>query len=495
MATSILTDTIRDPGGNVVATSSGTTVNFRLMAGGSQVAGFRISDGVNVASQIVTSASTTGAISQALENNTNITPTGTYYIAEILNPSSQGGTQEWALLSSSSASPQSFRSALLSAIPSYSPPTTIPPTVLTGNNTFTGTNQFNGDVFFKDGRPWCDVMAFGAVGDGVTDDTAAFQAAINQAQTMKGSLVYLPTPPVRYLNNSGLTVDVTKSNLWMMGAGQYVSNVRYTGSGTWLSPTGSSSSNSAVQLEKFRVQLTGSTGAIGVDMRQFITSCLRDMTFSWVAAGNGGTGVQAIPQSTNQTSYFNQYDNCIFEALATGVLMDSTVAQQPNRSQWISPKFLSVVNGMTIGNVKGASIFGPYFDQQSGTGITLTSNADRISIYGAEQETAAGGTMFSINAAANQTKIFGVINHAGTIGLPDDNFGTRTMVFQDSGVVNYTNSAGVDIGLQFPTDAAGAFPTEGAEQDGHIVIEASTLGRIAFYAAGYRFRVTAGSTF
>ncbi len=194
MGTSTLTDTIKDPGGNVVATSPGTQVNFRLMANGSPTPGFRISDGVNVASLIVTSATTTGSISQALENNKNITPAGTYYVSEILCPSSQGGTQEWALLSSSSASPQTFLQAAAAAIPSFTPITTVPPSILGGNNVFTGINQYNGNVYFGSGSPWVDVRAKGATGDGTTDDYAAFLAALN-ALPATGGIILVPIAP------------------------------------------------------------------------------------------------------------------------------------------------------------------------------------------------------------------------------------------------------------------------------------------------------------
>lgn len=46
--------------------------------------------------------------------------------------------------------------------------------------TITGTATFNADAFFKSGAPWYDVQAFGAVCDGVTDDTAAITSAYTQ---------------------------------------------------------------------------------------------------------------------------------------------------------------------------------------------------------------------------------------------------------------------------------------------------------------------------
>jgi hypothetical protein len=42
---------------------------------------------------------------------------------------------------------------------------------------------------------WFDVTAYGAVGNGSTDDTAAFQSAINAALARPGSTLYIPAPP------------------------------------------------------------------------------------------------------------------------------------------------------------------------------------------------------------------------------------------------------------------------------------------------------------
>lgn len=56
------------------------------------------------------------------------------------------------------------------------------------NNIFTGTNQFNGVTTFKSASPWYDVKAFGAVGDGVTDDTSAITGAIAAWKTTGGVL-------------------------------------------------------------------------------------------------------------------------------------------------------------------------------------------------------------------------------------------------------------------------------------------------------------------
>lgn len=60
-----------------------------------------------------------------------------------------------------------------------------------------------------------DVTEFGAIGDGSTDDTAAFEAAISRAKADGGGLIYLPAG--HYRITSLLTVDF--DNLGILGAG------------------------------------------------------------------------------------------------------------------------------------------------------------------------------------------------------------------------------------------------------------------------------------
>lgn len=61
-----------------------------------------------------------------------------------------------------------------------------------------------GQVAFA-GKPWFDVTAFGAAGDGVTDDTAAIQAAINAAAAAGGGTVFVPAGT--YLVSAGLSFE------------------------------------------------------------------------------------------------------------------------------------------------------------------------------------------------------------------------------------------------------------------------------------------------
>jgi len=69
-------------------------------------------------------------------------------------------------------------------------------------------NIWGGDQYFKSGRPWCDVRANGAVGDGSTDDTTAVQGCINIVQALGGGagIVYFPQSSAAYCLKGGVTV-------------------------------------------------------------------------------------------------------------------------------------------------------------------------------------------------------------------------------------------------------------------------------------------------
>lgn len=71
---------------------------------------------------------------------------------------------------------------------------------LDGNNTWSGDNYFHG-------RPWADVRAFGAVGNGSTDDSASIQAACDWvANHYGGGIVFIP--PGNYHLRTGVVLNL-----------------------------------------------------------------------------------------------------------------------------------------------------------------------------------------------------------------------------------------------------------------------------------------------
>lgn len=81
--------------------------------------------------------------------------------------------------------------------------------LLASNNIWTGNN------FFKSGMPWADVRAYGALGDGSTDDTAAFASA--QSALPTGGIIYVPAGV--YCVKTGSGVNITTAAVRLVGVG------------------------------------------------------------------------------------------------------------------------------------------------------------------------------------------------------------------------------------------------------------------------------------
>lgn len=80
---------------------------------------------------------------------------------------------------------------------------------------------------------WYSVKAYGAVGDGVTDDLGAIQAAVSAAEAAGGGMVFLPSGS--YYVSAFFTMD--SPNVTLYGAGASSRIIAATGSGAFVCKT------------------------------------------------------------------------------------------------------------------------------------------------------------------------------------------------------------------------------------------------------------------
>lgn len=84
-----------------------------------------------------------------------------------------------------------------------------------------GANTWTANQYFKSGDPWFDVKAFGAVGDGSTDDSSAINNAITTANAAGGGVVYFP--PGTYVVASRV---ILKSGASLLGSGRSSTTIK-----------------------------------------------------------------------------------------------------------------------------------------------------------------------------------------------------------------------------------------------------------------------------
>ncbi len=128
-------------------------------------------------------------------NTSTLTPFGVVYGSGTSTVGiTAAGTTGWPLVGNGTAAAAAFQQLNL------------------GSTTFTGilpaaklTTTLN-NTFFHSGSPWYDVRAYGAAGDGSTDDTAAIQAAIDAA--VSGGIIYFPLGSYAIKTAGGFTGSV-----------------------------------------------------------------------------------------------------------------------------------------------------------------------------------------------------------------------------------------------------------------------------------------------
>jgi hypothetical protein len=148
--------------------------------------------------------------------------------------------------------------------------------------TFTGAHTFDAGAFLDKGNEVYNVKAagFGAVGDGVADDTAAIKLAVIAAGSAGGGTVYLPAGTYRIATNSAIAVQYT--NVCIQGAGRGVT--------TMLSDYDGTAVGGNIGLFTFALTTSGAIDNCRVSDMSFNLNNKKSAAVFFGSPSNGNTG-------------------------------------------------------------------------------------------------------------------------------------------------------------------------------------------------------------
>lgn len=179
-------------------------------------------------------------------------------------------------------------------------------------------------------REFVSVADFGAVGDGVTDDTVAIQAALDV-----GKRVYIPTGT--YLVSSRLQIGPTVMNfVYGDGIGTVIKSI-CTGDTFHVGATPGSTNAGIISgggIEDLFIQLYG-TAAVGIRMLQTSMTSIRNVqVYSYASRPNTQIGI--LIDAGGGSSYFNQFTNCNCQGVDVGYKFVASGAGQGTSSTFVN---------------------------------------------------------------------------------------------------------------------------------------------------------------
>jgi len=241
----------------------------------------------------------------------------------------------------------------------------------------------------KTKSPWVDVRAYGAVGDGTTDDTTTIQAAIDAAGA--GGVVLFPDGT--YLITSALSITSTQGGITLQGTGKWNGSIIQKGGNCDMLVIGSLANEVTIRsltLKGVKGTYTGDGITIDDAYRWHLEDVLVDscegdgleVTASWQGliencqfANNGSAGVRLQWDDPDASNSVNMYGCWINDNTSWGVITSHATCFN--------------MNGCTIEDNAGggiqvymgyeATIHSCYFEGNTGEAIEVYA-ADRVGI-------------------------------------------------------------------------------------------------------------------
>lgn len=157
---------------------------------------------------------------------------------------------------------------------------------LASDQTITGVKTFNAGSFMDKGSLYFDVKAYGAIGNGTTDDTAAIQAAVDAAQAVGGGTVWFGSNTYKLMTNPIKLYSGTSPTL------ASYKNIKLAGNGAVLA-------QSTTGIDVILAVNDGASAAQGM------RNCLEGLRITFTGtATNSGNGIYLKQQATGSPAFY-----------------------------------------------------------------------------------------------------------------------------------------------------------------------------------------------
>lgn len=246
------------------------------------------------------------------------------------------------------------------------------------------TNSWTGNQYFASGRPWADIRAapFGAVGNGLTDDTGAVQNAINFLVTnFGGGTLYIPPSNAPYCLKGGVTVP-TGASIRIIGASTL--NPELSACGVDVTPVTMQGQYSSIEFVTIAGKGTNDTGTFGATQSALIfgTTCVNCRFLHSFAVG----GLHAIELRTDDIFLEDSFATQAYgSSMIYGVAGDWFRRVKADQSWPVSiPVTGSTITAWaaTTTYAVGAVVSTQGYHLQASTGGTSGSSAPTLKNYG-----------------------------------------------------------------------------------------------------------------
>jgi hypothetical protein len=329
-----------------------------------------------------------------------------------------------------------------------------------------GITKFDWDDILPGDNTSYDVTGFGAVGNGVADDTIAIQAALDATEALGGGNVYFPEGT--YL--ASVIKIPTKVTVRGDGIGATILKQKDNTSGDFITLKSGSAVNVGLfdfsvdgnkanqSTANYGVKLDNSSGGSGLIPRHraenlYITNC-KGTGFS-LYVYTKGSFVNNVDCYSNDVYGFelsgadSAVSNCVAgQSGSEGFRISGSSAIYSNLRSWYSGRLVSGSPGFIFRNSQDIIATGLYSQENSGHGFSLYGqsgplNGISISCI-SDSDNASGGT-YSGMALANVTGaniILKVVKFSGSIGtaynglsILGDSFGSNITVSVNDGAI------------------------------------------------------------